>query len=192
VRPRLDENLPVVYADTSLFCRVDETLTWIGLYKLLDFLGSSLRIVSEVERELRGHAAGKFPGLNRMQNTPLQGEFLRVPAETLSPAQVRQVIQIALLWPATPGAGPREHFGEVATVLVATQHGTPVIIDDGHGQRFARFRGLTVYTTQDVAIAMTRADALTADEGAQLWTAVFAGSGGLEAFQAALADADTG
>lgn len=191
MRPKLGE-LSVVYADTSLFCRIDETITWIGLYRLLDFFGTKLRIVSEVERELRGHAAGEFPGVGLMRNTALQGEFLRVPAERLSPADVQLVIEIASSWPATPDAGPREHFGEVATVLVAEQHSAPVIIDDGHGQKLARFRKLTVYTTQDVAVAMTRAGLLTDDEGARLWAAVFAGSGGPAAFQAALADPRNG
>jgi hypothetical protein len=188
VRPSV-ETLSVVYADTSLFCRTDEVLTWLGLYRLLDFFDARLRIVTDVEREMLGHARGDFPGFARLQNTPMQGEFLRAPAERLSPEQAGQVMRIAGQWTATPGAGPNEHFGEVATVLVAAAQGAAVIIDDGKGQELARRRDLPLYTTQDVAIAMAASGALTNDDGARLWDSVFVGSGGRTAFDKALAAA---
>jgi hypothetical protein len=164
----------VVLADTSLFCRVEETLPWTALVQLLDHFDSRLRIVTDVHRELTRHERGRFTGLKMMRKAQMIGEFLRGPAEHLPPKLAVQVGQIASALPsAQDSTHPEKNYGEVATALLAREIGSVAVIDDGDGQKVAHRRGVVTYTTREVAVELAVAGVLSDDDAATLWAAVF-------------------
>ena len=186
MKPDLGE-VPRLCGDTSLFCRFEETLGWMGLYALLNYFGPRLVIVVEVARELDGHSRGGFPQLAMLKNTQLKGEYLHAQPEQLPSALALQVGQIARSWPDADPARPRKNFGEVASVLLAQTAGYSAILDDGPGQRFARRRNVPCYTTRDVTVAMAASGALSEDDAAAIWASVFRHQSDRHHFEAALA-----
>jgi hypothetical protein len=186
------KSFDVVVADTSLFCRVEETLRWTGLIQLLDYFDKQLRIVMEVQRELDKHARHDFLGLRMLHNVPEKGRYLRRPADALSPALSVRVGQIASSWAdAVDSTDPRKNYGEVATVLLADELEAVAVIDDGNGRKFARARHVTTFTTRDVAVEMALAGAISEDAGAALWARVFRTEHERRYFDAAMAVART-
>jgi hypothetical protein len=164
----------LVLADTSLFCRFEETLTWMGLLRLLDHFDKRLRIVTDVNRELSGHERGGFPGLRMMRKAPMKGEFLRGPAEPLPTNLSVKVGQIAPMLPSAEDSGsPKKNFGEVATALLAREIGVVAVIDDTDGRAFADRQNVVTYTTREVAAEMAALGVLADDDAARLWAEVF-------------------
>lgn len=164
----------LVLADTSLFCRIEETLTWMGLLRLLDHFDERLRIVTDVNRELSGHERGDFPGLRVMRTAPMKGQFLRGPAEPLPADLSVKVGQIAPMLPSAEDSdNPKKNFGEVATALLAREIGVVAVIDDTDGRAVAHRRNVMTYTTREVAVEMAALGVLTDDDAARLWAKVF-------------------
>lgn len=178
-----------LYADTSLFCRFEETLGWPGLYRLLDFFEDALRIVVDVDLDLAGLASGQFSGLEMLKKTPLADEFLRQAADPLPPVLAAQVPRIAGRWDDASEGGSRKNHGEVATVLMAAADSASAVLDDGNGQKFASQRGVRYFTTRQVAVQMAARGLVTADEAADVWSKVFKRDSSRVHFDAALAAA---
>ena len=179
--------LPRLYADTSLFCRIDETLGWTGLLACLDYFDDALRIVVDVNRELRGHAQGRFPNLKIMQTHPMQGQFLRDRAVVLEPEDALRVAQVASTFPDADPLSRGKNHGEVATVLQAKRENVPAIIDDVNGISWAHEQGVHTYTTRHVAVEMFDAGRLTRPQAQLLWDRVYGYDKGALPFDQALA-----
>jgi hypothetical protein len=50
----------------------------------------------------------------------------------------------------------RKNRGEIATIVVAAEEGTPVLMDDRKGLAFAKARGVQAFTTQDLCVELAQ------------------------------------
>lgn len=185
----LIRDLPHAVADTSLFCRCAETGT---LRVLATYLGDSVLIVRDVERELK-HRKTKpqHAGLQDLDN--MEPPFPAAEALDLSAEQTRNAKIIAEKWAkraaaqGKPTRDERANYGEIATVFAAEERGLPVLMDEGQGKTFAASKGLTVYTSADLLAEIVAAGKVGEKRGRLTYQRVYNGT--KQQFGAAVADA---
>lgn len=181
-----------LYADTSVFCNVLRALPGGALIAVLDYLDTSIQIVTDVKRELDGLCLGPFPDLSILKTVEMRNEYLRAPAVSLDTDIARDVELIAEhSGKFTPDHDrPRKNWGEVATVLMAARAGSPVLMDDREGRQFAHHRGIAHFTTRDLMVEMSKETALTADDAHAVWKVAESRDCSRADFDAALAEMD--
>ena len=175
--------------DASTLCRFAEQEL---LQQLRGYLGNRARITREVERELlrlstrpelaqlADHLAkdgavarteGKWPKLTKNLPDDLKDEFARLLGLTRA-----------------LGEHEREHAGEIATVLMAKQRGSDlVIMDDDWGSGLARrtYR-LEVMSTARLTLEMVICGRLDEEEGFRVFDSATPDDVGRERFKAGL------
>lgn len=178
-----------VFADTSLFCNILRALPKTALLTVLDYVDASLKIVTDVNREMNGLCRGAFPGLAILKTVDMLEEYLRGPPVHLDPDIATDVALIAEhsgLFTPDPDR-PKKNWGEIATVLMAARTGAAVLLDDREGRGLARRRKIPSLTTRDLVVEMSRQEVLTADEGHAVWAVAASSRCSRAAFEAALA-----
>lgn len=162
-------DLRVVVADTGPFCRFAETNT---LQVMRGYFDDRIVVVRDVHTELFESRVTRpeHKALEQLRQVEPRWPYGE-PAE-LDDQQTRDVIQIAGRWnererqrrerggERDPYVHPRKNFGEVATAIYAQDNKLVAWIDDGKGQDFARSKGVTVITTEQVLAEMVAAGAL--------------------------------
>lgn len=163
---------PVLLADTGPFCRCAEA----GQEQLdaaVDYLRPNTQIVQDVARELARRAAtDEHARIASMRWRGFPG------AEPITITDARLLAQIDNILVGRRRHSPG-HFledrGEVATILVAKKLGCAVMIDDRDGRRFAERKGLTVFTTENLAAELAAVDALSEAAAWEIFRRVYGG-----------------
>ncbi len=167
-------DLDRVLADTMVFCNVLRALTPTALIDVLDYMHTTLAIVSDVHREMDGLSRGPFPGLQDLKTVELVGHYLRGPALPLAPdlvADVELIVEHSGFFTRSADDAAKKNWGEVATILAASRLRVPVLMDDREGQRFARQRGVDVLPTRRLIVEMHVHGAMTFGAGFAVWQA---------------------
>jgi len=160
----------MLLADTGPFCRFAEAGD-DAIDALVSYLGDSIRITQDVSIELQRLAKTQFPRLNRFiwKKFPVEDPITITDKRLLD--QIENIVQ-----------GRRRHNpghfmedrGEVATILIAKALGCPVLIDDRWGkERFAIKKGVLTFSTEDLAVEMAVAGALSEDDAFEVFRRVY-------------------
>jgi hypothetical protein len=163
----------LLLADTGPLCRFAEAGDE-QVDALVDYLGEALRITQDVNIEVQRLAKTKFPRLHRLawKGFPSSDPITITDKRLLD--QIENIVQ-----------GRRRHSpghfmedrGEVATILVAKAIECSVLIDDRWGKdTFAVRKGVPTFSTEDLAVEMASAGALTEDEAYAVFRRVYRSS----------------
>lgn len=164
---------PVLLADTGPFCRFADAGD-AHVDALVDYVGDTLQITQDVSIEIQRLAKQRFPRLNRLswKGFPASDPITITDKRLLD--QVENIIE-----------GRRRHSpghfmedrGEVATILVAKSMDCPVLIDERWGKEtFATRKGVTTFSTEDLAVEMASVGALSPDDAFAVFRRVYQSS----------------
>lgn len=164
---------PVLLADTGPFCRFSEASD-AHVDALVDYMGDTLQITQDVSIEIQRLAKQRFPRLNRLswKGFPASDPITITDKRLLD--QIENIID-----------GRRRHSpghfmedrGEVATILVAKSMGCPVLIDERWGKEtFAVRKDVATFSTEDLAVEMAAAGALSPNDAYEVFRRVYQSS----------------
>jgi hypothetical protein len=167
---------PVLLADAGPFCRFAEAGPE-QLKAFVNYLGSRLKITPDVHHEISGNA--KMPQFGALNQLSWWGWDPEEHTETITDRQIlSQVENIAegqrrnKERQGKPRRHPWQEKGEVATVLLAKQHGWAVLVDDGDGRNLAKKKQLTLFGTEQLCLEMASVGALTPAAAFSVFTLV--------------------
>jgi hypothetical protein len=157
-----DSTMPMNFCEAGANCAL----------AMLEHLGESLHMVTDVKEEIERKASGGSPALRRFLD-----EFPEERVHTLdlglaaSVAVAKKAIQL-------PGSHPDEDVGEIASVFYAVQRREEgetfdLVTDDSAGRKLARDRDLKVVTTPSLVIELVCAGALMYSDGDRVWRRCF-------------------
>lgn len=162
----------VVYADTSLFCRLAECQDALVLMKFKPYAGDRVRIVKEVHGELADHAArNRFPRLASLPRMQPIGQYLNTPAVDTGEF-LTEIPLLAKVIGVDENDHPRKNFGEAAMILQARKDGAAVVLDEHAAIPIAESYGLTVLSTRDVVVELVEEGLLDEGCGLDIWREV--------------------
>jgi predicted nucleic acid-binding protein len=148
-----------ILADTSPFCRFAES----GICEALaDYLGPRLCLTSVVVGELE-HRAKQATHRQLAELARREPPWTPMPIIGLEDAALQRADALAQGWrrqqerQSGQGRDARANLGEATTIVAAQERGYALILDEGKPKRFAVNKGLTVITTEDLAVELTAA-----------------------------------
>ncbi|MGA2469277.1 MAG: hypothetical protein ABSG64_01135 [Solirubrobacteraceae bacterium] len=145
-----------VFVDTACFVAFAEAGHCVALSR---YLGSKLRITTDVETELKRRREEEIRLLCLQTRWPPEGA-VGLPTSVVDEA--RRLIDLSH----DEHDHPDKNSGEITTVLAAEVDGAALIVlEDRTGKRLARDRNVRRLSTAQLAAEMTAAGALTEDEG---------------------------
>jgi predicted nucleic acid-binding protein len=164
---------PFLLADTGPFCRFAEG-TSQQILALASYLAASVHIAQDVSIEL--HRRAKTPEHASLKQ--LQWIDPKFPQyDPIAITDMRVLAQIENILDGRRRRNPghfMEDRGEVATILIAKDHGWPVLLDDGWGRRsFAPAKGVEVFSTEDLCVEMAATKALSTDDAFEVFEKVY-------------------
>jgi hypothetical protein len=175
----------ILLADSGPFCRFADT-GHEHLKAFMDYLGPSLRVTRDVQREISNLAKTEFPRLKDLEWTGWLSED-----NALTITDRRMLSQIDDIAEGQRRRrnrrNPTAERGEIATVLLAKHMKVPVLVDDGEGKDFATKKGVMSFDTEQLCVEMAIAGALTEDQAFEVYGRVYKGT--RQKFNKALADA---
>lgn len=163
---------PVLLADTGPFCRCAEA-GQTQLDAAVDFLKPNTLIVQDVARELRRRASTEDH--SRLTSMSWRGFPAEEPLKITEARLLAQLENIVSNRRRLKPGHYLEDRGEVATVLVAKRLGYAVLMDETWGGRLARRKGLTAFTTQDLAAELVHEGRLTYEQSWEIFRRVYRG-----------------
>lgn len=141
--------------------------------ELAGHMASSLRVCQDVHNELHFQAKGENPKLQTFSwlnpkfppDEPIRA--LGQVAKNIDRIQERKARQEQQASGAMKKSDWRNR-GEIATVLIAADRGSAVLVDDGFGRDLANARHLRVAGTDDLAAEMVAVSVLSVEHGRAL------------------------
>lgn len=168
----------LILADTSFFCRFAQSMMAVEPMK---YLGTRLATTVDVVAELEDHIrSGRHNGLKsiELREPPwYDGEPV-----ALTDDERRRANALAEGWRrlAARKTGVERHeradLGEASTIVAAQTRDCAVILDEGKAKKYAKGKGLTVFTTQDVVVEMVATEMLKPKPGFLVFRHVYANS----------------
>jgi len=160
-------------ADTGPFCRCAEAGE-AHLDIAAEYLRGNVAVVLDVHQELRSRS--KMSVHSRLTRLALLGVPASDPIEITDRAVLVELDTILSRRRRTHPGHEREDRGEVATALAAHALGVPVLMDDGFGKLLAARRGVTMYTTQDLAVELAARNVLGRRHALGIFRIVYKGA----------------